>query len=77
MTLHSQRELEATREKLRLLEERYQTSKREPGGDDHVRELSRRSLKRLINQLKEEIARFESHSVPRINAGGTVTPGDI
>ena len=62
MSLQSHRELEATREKLRLLEERYEANKREPGGDEHVRELSMRSLKRLINQLKEEIARFESHS---------------
>ena len=62
MSLQSQRELEATREKLRLLEERYEASKREQGDDKHVRELSLRSLKQLINQLKEEIARFESRS---------------
>ena len=60
MNLQSQRELEATREKLRLLEERYAANKREPGGDQHVRELSMRSLNRLINQLKEEIVRFEA-----------------
>ncbi|HEV3078263.1 MAG TPA: hypothetical protein VGY66_00730 [Gemmataceae bacterium] len=60
MNLQSHRELEATRDKLRLLEERYTASAREQGGDAHVRELSMRSLKRLINQLKEEIARFES-----------------
>jgi hypothetical protein len=62
MTLRSQRELEVTREKLRSLEERYETNQREDSGDEHVRELSMRSLKRLINQLKEEIARFESRS---------------
>jgi hypothetical protein len=62
MSLHSQRELEAAREKLRLLEERYEAEKREVGGDEHVRELSMRSLKRLINQLKEEIARFQSRT---------------
>ncbi len=62
MSLQSHRELEATREKLRLLEERYEANKREQGGDEHVRELSMRSLKQLINQLKEEIARFKSHS---------------
>jgi hypothetical protein len=69
MSLQSQRALKATREKLRLLEERYEASKREQGGDEHVRELSRRSLKRLINQLKEEIARFESHTSLRTNGG--------
>ena len=62
MSLQSHRELEATREKLRLLEERYEAHKREESGDKHVRELSMRSLKRLINQLKEEIARFKSRS---------------
>ena len=50
MNLQSHRELEATREKLRLLEERYEANKREHGGDVHVREISMRSLKRLINQ---------------------------
>lgn len=67
MTLRSFRELKATREKLRLLEERYQASQRETGGDEHVRELSMRSLKRLINQLKEEIARSEAHIAPKAN----------
>jgi hypothetical protein len=62
MSVQSHRELEATREKLRLLEERYEAERREEGADEHVRELSMRSLKRLINQLKEEIARFQSRS---------------
>ena len=69
MSLQSHRELEATREKLRLLEERYEATKREQGGDEHVRELSMRSLKRLINQLREEIARFESRSSLRTHGG--------
>lgn len=55
--------------KLRLLEERYEASQRERGGDEHVRELSMRSLRRLVNQLKEEIARFESRSCLRANGG--------
>ena len=62
MSLQSQRELAATREKLKLLEERYEANRCQLGGDEHVREISMRSLKRLINQLKEEIARFESRS---------------
>ena len=53
-------ELDVTRDKLQMLETRYEAEKREQGGDAHVRELSMRSLKRLINQLKEEIARSES-----------------
>jgi len=69
MSLESCRELEATREKLRLLEERYEANKREEGGDEHVREMSMRSLKQLINQLKEEIARFEARSSLKTDAG--------
>lgn len=52
MSLQSQRELEVTRDKLRLLEERYEASKRETGGDQHVREINMRSIKGLINQLQ-------------------------
>lgn len=62
MTLQSQRELALTREKLRKLEARYAANQSEASANDHSRELSQRSLKRLINQLKEEIARFESHA---------------
>lgn len=62
MSLQSHRELEATRKKLHMLEERYEAEKREQAGDDHVRQLSMQSLKRLINQLKEEIARFRPRS---------------
>ena len=69
MNLQSHRELEATREKLRLLEERYEANKRQQGGDEHVRELSTTSLKQLINQLKEEIARFESRSSLKTDGG--------
>jgi hypothetical protein len=65
MTLQTHREVEAARDKLRVLEQRYEAHKREQGGDEHVRELSMRSLWRLMNQLKEEITRFES----RVSAG--------
>ena len=67
MNLQSQRELKATREKLRLLEDRYEANQREQVGDQHVRELSMRSLKRLINQLKEENVRFESRNSLKSN----------
>jgi hypothetical protein len=69
MSLSSHRELEATREKLRMLEERYEANKRDQSGDAHVRELSMRSLKQLINQLKEEIVRFESRESLRAEGG--------
>ncbi len=59
MTLNSQRELEITREKLRGLRELY--ARTEAGSPEGVypRELTLRSLRQTINQLKEEIARFE------------------
>lgn len=60
MTLRDSRELETTREKLRQLEDRYDANQRSTTSDEHVRELSCRSLKRLINQLKEEIVRYET-----------------
>ena len=69
MNLQSHRELEATREKPRLLEERYEANGRERSGDRHVRELSMRSLKRRINPLKEEIARFESRDPLKAKGG--------
>ena len=61
MNLRSQHELENTREKLRLIEEHYERKRKEPADDEHVRELTLRSLKKMINQLKEEIARYEAH----------------
>jgi hypothetical protein len=54
-----------TREKLRSLVARYESVSRDPGGDAHVQELTLRSLKRTINQMKEEIARYESRRSPR------------
>ncbi|MCG8586642.1 MAG: hypothetical protein MI757_18220 [Pirellulales bacterium] len=60
MTLTSDRELQATREKLSLLKQQYEATKQAAEADGHVRELTARSLKRLINQLEEEIARFKA-----------------
>ena len=62
MKLQSQRELNVTREKLKSLQQRYDAILKAPTEDQHVRELTLRSLKRLINQLTEEIARFEGHA---------------
>jgi hypothetical protein len=58
MTLRNERELENTKRKLRLLEESYEEARAD---DVHLREVEMESLKRLINQLKEEIARYEAH----------------
>ncbi|MBC7815306.1 MAG: hypothetical protein IAG10_00235 [Planctomycetaceae bacterium] len=65
MSLNSLSELEPTRAKLRLLEESYQAAQLDASGTAHTRELELRSLRQLINQLKEEIARFEAHEVLR------------
>lgn len=62
MELKNERELAVTREKLRQLEEHYASSRLDTADDPHVRELSLRSIKRIINQLKEEIARFEAQA---------------
>jgi len=66
--LRSQREVENTRQKLQWLEEHYEQKREQPAEDDHVRQLTLRSLKKLINQLKEEIARFEAHAVKPVES---------
>ena len=53
-------ELEPTRAKLRLLEDSYQAARLDRSGSAHMQELELRSLKQLINQLKEEIARHDA-----------------
>ena len=60
MSIQSRHELENTRKKLQILEDRFETLKSEPVENAATRELTVRSLKKLINQMKEEIARFES-----------------
>lgn len=65
MNLQTQRELEVTRNKLKMLEEQYEATREKRGTDEHVRELTLQSLKKLINQLKEEIVRYESRMSAR------------
>jgi hypothetical protein len=65
MELKDEHEVEVTREKLRSLEMRYEAVSLDPGDDAHRQELTLRSLKRLINQMKEDIARFEVRRSPR------------
>jgi len=52
MNLQSERELEVTREKLRILEEEYEAARQEPAPDEYIRDVELQSLKGLINQLK-------------------------
>ena len=60
MRLETKREVESTRKKLAWLECEYESAKLQPESNPHVQELTLRSLKAMINQMKEEIARFES-----------------
>jgi hypothetical protein len=62
--LKSDRELVNTKRKIRDLEEGYEEARADTD-DVHLRELEMESLKRLINQLKEEIARYEAHQPER------------
>ena len=55
--LQNERELSNTRDKLRLLEESYREASNEMGDDAELRDAELESLKRFINQLKEEIPR--------------------
>ena len=61
MELRNETELSNTQRKLRKLEALYEADEKETGGDEELREAEMESLKRLINQLKEEIARYEAH----------------
>jgi len=61
VNLQNDREVANTRKKLERLEALYSTRKAETGGDEELREATMQSLKRYINQFKEEIARYEAH----------------
>jgi hypothetical protein len=62
MTIENRQQLDNTRVKLEELEELY--AKTESSGPEgaHVRELTLRSLRKRINQFKEEISWFEAHA---------------
>ena len=62
MSIESRRELEVTRAKLKLLEERLAAVKAESAENRRAQEWTVHSLTQTINQLKEEIARFESRA---------------
>ena len=65
MTLKNEIEVANTRSKLALLEARYEALRKKPSADDKLRSLTLQSLKRYINQFKEEIARYEAHQPAR------------
>jgi hypothetical protein len=65
MDLKNEQELANTRRKLQKLEALYEADEKEVGGDEELREAEMESLKRQINQFKEEIARYEAHQPAR------------
>jgi hypothetical protein len=65
MELKNQREVGATRAKLRELEAHYNAARQEAGPLSHARQLSLASLKRMINQMKEEITRYEARAAAK------------
>lgn len=65
MNLESNQALANTREKLRVLEEMVEEVRSEEADDEHLRDVEMESLTRLINQLKEEIARGEARQPAR------------
>jgi len=65
MTLKNDIELANTRAKLARLEARHDCLGNRTNGDEHVRDLTLQSLKRFINQFKEEIARYESRQLAK------------
>lgn len=62
MSIENPTQLQNTQAKLRELEQLYTETRDRPTSSEHVRELTLRSLKKRINQFKEEIARFETHT---------------
>jgi len=60
MTLVNAKQFQATKEKLQLLESRCAIIRTAPTEDENARDITLRSLKQLINQLTEELARYES-----------------
>jgi len=62
MSIENRRQFENTRTKLQELEQLYTKTEQTSWGDKHVRELTLRSLKKRINQFKEELSRFEARA---------------
>jgi hypothetical protein len=62
MKLRDDAELANTRAKLREVEQWYEELSAKQGEDERVKQLTLRSYRRVINQLKEEIARYQACS---------------
>lgn len=62
MILDNEIALANTKNKLKLLKERYEEIAKDTDEDSYIQELTLHSLKKMINQLTEEIARYEAHA---------------
>ncbi len=60
MELKNEHELAATHEKIRALEARLRQIQEKTDGDAHVRELTLRSLRGVLKQLREEAVRYQA-----------------
>ncbi|MCE9531832.1 MAG: hypothetical protein K8T89_12015 [Planctomycetes bacterium] len=60
MSIENMRQLENARVKLQELEQLHADTRLNQASSEHVRDLTMRSLKKRINQFKEEISRFEA-----------------
>jgi hypothetical protein len=60
--IENETQLENTRVKLRELESHFAQTFSRPADNEQIREMTLRSLKKRINQFKEEITRYESRA---------------
>jgi hypothetical protein len=60
MSIQNELQLQVTREKLSWLQQQYKEAEARPMDNSQVREWTLRSLKRMINQMTEEIVRYET-----------------
>ena len=61
VSLRNEQELISTRSKLARLDEHFESLRAETSGDEELRDMTLESLRRTINQFKEEIARYTSN----------------
>jgi hypothetical protein len=64
MILENDVQLQNTIRKLAELEQRFEEAKSRPMPNPTVRELTLRSLKQTMNQLKEDIVRYQANQKP-------------
>ena len=60
MSIENRRQFENTRVKVELMEDLFARTRNDPTLTEIVRDLTLRSLRKRINQFKEEMARFEA-----------------